>query len=104
MRPPLAGARQFRALAHYIGLFDRPPEPRACTNCVLSVLGGQHRNPAPTDVSTEQRSSTKRGIGGNPVSAPVCSHECPYVGFFRCPTTAFRTFTSSRSSWSGRSS
>src|SRR5882672_11341164 len=101
MRPPLAGVRLSFAFAHHIGLFNRPPKRRTCTNCVLSVLGGLHRNPAPTDVSTTQRGSTKRGIGENRVSLPVCSHEYPYVGFFRCPTTAFRTFTSSRSSWSG---
>src|SRR2546428_3488671 len=104
MRPPLAGVCLSFAFAHHIGLFDRPPEPRICTNCVLGVVGGLHRNPVPTDVSTTQRGSTKQGIGGNPVSSPVCSHEYPYVRFFRCPTTAFRMFMSSRSSWSGRSS
>src|SRR5437867_11663715 len=98
MRPPLAG--QFCPFARRVDLFGRSPKPRACTNCVLSVLGDQHRNPGPTDVSTVQRGSTKRGIGGKPVSLPVCSHEYPYVRFIRCPTTAFRTFTSSRSSWS----
>src|SRR2546430_8350445 len=104
MRPHLAGARLFRAFVQHIGLIDRPPERRTCTNCVLSVLGGLHRNPAPTDVSTTQRGSTKQGIAKNLLSSPVCSHGYPYVRFFRCPTTAFRTFTSSRSSWSGRSS
>src|ERR1700682_527136 len=102
MRPHLAGVRLSRAFLQHIGLFDRPPKPRTCTNFVLSVLGGLHRNPGPTDVSTVQRGSTKQGVGGNRGSSPVCSREYPYVGFFRCPTTAFRTFTSSRSSWSGR--
>src|SRR5580765_8101592 len=104
MRPPLAGPRLSLAFPHHIGLFDRPPKRQTCTNFVLSVLGGLHRKPGPTDVSTVQRGSTKQGIGESLVSSPVCSHEYPYVGFFRCPTTAFRTFTSLRSSGSGRSS
>src|SRR3979490_557591 len=85
MRPHLAGVRLCRAFAHDIGLFDRPPEPQTCTNCVLCVSGGLHRNPRPTDVSTVQRGSTKQGIGEIAVSSPVCSHEYPYVGFFAVP-------------------
>ena len=65
--------------------FQPSSRRRACTNCVLSVTGGLHRNPGPTGVSTVQRGSTKRGIGGNLVSAPVCSHEYPYVGFLSVP-------------------
>jgi hypothetical protein len=57
----LTGLRRSRPFTRHIDLLatstcsGRSPEWRACTNCVLSVWGGLHRNPGATDVSTGQR-------------------------------------------------
>src|SRR2546428_1398363 len=103
MRPHSAGVRRlFGFLTRSAHATD--PPARAHVLIAYSRGGSLHRTSRPTNVSTVQRGSTKRGLGGYPVSGPVCSHEYPYVGFFRCPTTAFRTFTSSHSSWSEQSS
>src|SRR5437868_6001550 len=104
MRPTLAGLRVCRPVS-FTTWVPRPASQPACMYELRThALGGLHRNPGPTDVSTEQRGSTKQGIGGGLVSAPVCSREYPYVGFVWCPTTAFRTCTSSHSSLSGPAS
>src|SRR5205809_7648758 len=104
MRPRSAGVRQLFGFLTRSARVDRPSRPRSCTNCVLTwwevctvPLDQQMCQPcnvvAPSEVLVDIR-----------CRAPVCSHEYPYVGFFRCPTTAFRTFTSSHSSWSEQSS